>query len=58
MSERWANFVLEGRAPDREAGFGALRCGRAGLDDEGGNGAVEWGKIVKAGGAEGEEVLL
>lgn len=52
-----ADLVLEVGAPDGGAGFWGGVGGGAGLDHEGGDGAVEGGEVVGGGGAEGEEVL-
>ncbi len=57
MPQRRADLVFEVGAPDGGAGFGGGGGGGAGLDHEGGDGAVEGGGGVEVGGAEGEEVL-
>jgi len=57
MPQGRPDLVFKVGAPDGGAGFGRRRGGGAGLDHEAGDGAVEGGGIVEAGGAKGEEIL-
>ena len=58
VSQRRANLIFEIGAPDWGADFRRSWCGRASLDHEARDGAVERRGIVGGGGAEGEEVLI
>lgn len=53
VAQRGADLVFEVGAPDRGAGFRGGAGGGAGLDHEGGEGAVDGGVGVGVGGAEG-----
>lgn len=57
MPQRRADFVGEVAAPDGGGAF-VGRVRGAGLEHEGGEGAVDGEGGVEGGGAEGEEVLL